>query len=109
MTAAAILAALATTTTTATIEGYGEVAIRTMTVAERDQVAKAVDLTSKDTDQTEFGLQLVVRCVRDADGNAIFTADDLPALRGCASGKVDALVASVLKANGYLKDADAKN
>lgn len=102
-----LLAALAATITSPTIEGVGQVNLRQVTVAENDAIRAAVSDTAP---RSEFGLRLLVASLINDDGSPVFTEADLPALAQSAGRKVDALVDAVLKANGYAANAaDAGN
>jgi len=105
---AQLLAALATTSVTVSVDGYGNVRIRQISVAESDEVA-AIARANKEGSPSEFGLNLLVRAVLDEDGVSLFDDTDLPALRACAGAKVDALVGKVLEVNKYKKAEDEKN
>jgi hypothetical protein len=105
---AQLLAALATTSVTVSVDGYGNVRIRQISVAESDEVA-AIARANKEGSPSEFGLNLLVRAVLDEDGVPLFDDTDLPALRACAGTKVDALVGKVLEVNKFKKAEDEKN
>lgn len=100
----ALLAALLATTTTLDVDGFGPVTLRQITVAENDALRAAIKPGDPGSD---FGLRLVVACIKDADGQPVFTPDDLSALRAASGTKVDKLVEAVLLANGYTKPKPA--
>lgn len=99
----ALLAALAPVRTAVAVEGFGDVQVKQLTVAEADAVRGS--LKADEQQPSEFGLKLLVASVIDDTGAAVFTADDLTALQSAASSKVDVLMKAVLKANGFDKSA----
>lgn len=96
----ALLAALACTTVSTTVPGFGTVNIRQVSVAENDRIRAGIK-ADPDAAHSSFGLQLLVASVVDDVGMPVFTADDIPALKQAAGRKVDKLVEAVLDANGY--------
>ncbi len=102
-----LLAALVVQSTPLEVDDFGTVFVRQLSVAENDVIAKMAK--DKDSQPSDFGLQLLLRAVVDEDGNALFDDENLPELRASASSKVDKLVAGVLQINGYTKAAEAKN
>lgn len=94
----ALLSALAANVTTVAVDGFGDVRMRQLTVAENDicrAAAKADQAAS-----SEFGLRLVMYSVIDEAGGQVFSEQDLPALRDAGGAKIDALVSKVLEHNG---------
>lgn len=104
-TAQLLLAALAPAFMPATVEGFGDLQIKQLTVAENDQVRALVKTGAP---ASEFGLRMLLASVVDVDGNAVFTEEHLPALQSSGGYKVDALIKQVLEANGY-KGTPEKN
>lgn len=96
----ALLAALACASVTVLVDGFGNVTIRQVSVAENDRIRAGIK-ADPDAAHSSFGLQLLVASVVDDAGVPVFTADDIPALRQAAGRKVDKLVEAVLDANGY--------
>lgn len=96
----ALLAALACATHPATVEGFGTVNVRQVSVAENDQIRARIKADAA-APHSSFGLQLLVASVVDDSGTPVFTADDIPALLQAAGRKVDKLVEAVLDVNGY--------
>ena len=96
----ALLAALACATKTINVDGFGDVTIRQITVAENDGIRASVK-ADPDAPHSSFGLQLLVASLVNDDGSPVLTAQDLPALRQAAGRKIDRLVEAVLDANGY--------
>lgn len=96
----ALLAALACTTVTVPVQGFGNVSIRQVSVAENDRIRASIK-ADRDAAHSSFGLRLLVASVVDDSGAPVFTADDIPALLQAAGRKVDNLVEAVLDANGY--------
>jgi hypothetical protein len=101
-----LLAALKPVITEVDIVGFGMVNIKQLTVAETDDIRKAGK--DKEGADSEFGLRMLVGCVVDDMGQALFTEADLPDLRNSGGAKVDALVLATVKANN-IGQADAKN
>lgn len=96
----ALLAALACVTVPTTVEGFGTVNVRQVSVAENDRIRANIK-ANPNAEHSSFGLQLLVASVVDDAGQPVFTADDIPALREAAGRKVDKLVEAVLDVNGY--------
>lgn len=96
----ALLAALACTSVTVRVDGFGDVIIRQVSVAENDRIRAGIK-ADPDAAHSSFGLQLLVASVIDDTGVPVFTADDIPTLKQAAGRKVDKLVEAVLDANGY--------
>lgn len=99
----ALLAALACATVTATVDGFGTVNIRQVSVAENDAIRARIKAQGDDAATSAFGLELLVASVVNDDGSPVFTTADLPALKQSAGRKIDKLVEAVLDANGYGK------
>ena len=57
----------------------------------------------------DLQLKLVVRCVFDMQGAAVFTDEDIPALRAAGRLKLAPLMAAVTRVNGFDTEAEAKN
>ena len=102
-TAQQLLAALAPTTTTIDVEGFGSQTIKQLTVAENDAVRSQVQPGAP---SSEFGLRLLVAAIVDANGVPLFTPADLPALQASSGTKIDALIKSVLEVNGFKGTAE---
>ena len=103
---AALLIALQPKTTNLTIEGFGDVGIMQLSVAEVEGLRSALKSDDK-TDQ--FGLNMVMLSVVDGDGNRAFTDADMPALNSASNAAMDVLVGKTLEVNGFKKVTDAKN
>src|SRR5690242_15169857 len=54
-------------------------------------------------------LKLIVLCVRDAEGNRVFTDEDLPALKKSARKRIKPLIDAVMRVNGFGIREEAKN
>ena len=98
---AALLQSLVPTVQPVTVDGMPPLWCRQISVADSAQVRQA----SKDAAGPEFGLRLLVTAICDETGAPVFTADDLPALRTAADGKISKLVEAALLVNGYTKAA----
>jgi len=96
----ALLAALACTTRTVPVPGFGDITIRQVTVAENDAIRAGIK-ADPSAPHSSFGLQLLIASVVNEEGARVFSADDLPVLQASAGRKIDLLVAAVLEANGY--------
>lgn len=103
---AALLLALKPKTTSLTIDGFGEIGITQLSVAEVDGLRSALKSDDK-TDQ--FGLNMVMLSVVDSNGNRVFADEDMPALKAASNAVMDDLVGKTLEVNGFKKVADAKN
>lgn len=93
------LASLQPQITTTDLEGFGPVRLRQITVAENDIIRAAAGRA--DVVASEFGLRLLSMALIDDAGAAVFTPDDLQALRTASGTKIDSLIAQVLELNGY--------
>jgi hypothetical protein len=103
---AALLAAMKPKTAQLSIDGFGDVGIMQLSVAEVEELRSVL---KKDDKTDQFGLSMVILSVVDSDGNRVFTDDDLPALRSASNAVMDALVGKTLEINGFKKAADEKN
>jgi hypothetical protein len=103
---AALLLALKPKTVSFAIDGFGEIGIVQLSVAEVDSL-RAVLKSDDKTDQ--FGLNMVMLSVVDSDGNRVFADEDMPALKAASNAVMDELVGKTLEVNGFKKVADAKN
>jgi hypothetical protein len=103
---AALLKALKPKTQSVTIEGFGEVGIAQLTVAEVDSLRATL---KKDERDSKFAVRLVLASVVDDDGNRVFEEADLPELEASGSAAVDQLVKQTMQLNGFTPKAEAKN
>ncbi len=103
---AALLAALQPKITTLDIDGFGQVSITQLSVAEVEGLRSALKQDDK-TDQ--FGLSMVMLSVVDDDRQRVFTDDDLSALKSASNAVMDVLVGKTLEVNGFKKASDTKN
>lgn len=103
---AALLVALQPKTTSLTIDGFGDVGIMQLSVAEVEGLRFALKSDDK-TDQ--FGLNMVMLSVVDSDGARVFTNADMQALKSASNAVMDVLVGKTLEVNGFKKVADTKN
>lgn len=94
-----LLAALAPKAEQFDVPGFGPVMIRQLTVGQADQARAEADKVKGNA--SEFGLRLLLSAVTDLDGSPLFDDPDLPALRDSGNTAVDALVAQVLRVNGF--------
>lgn len=102
---AALFAALKPKTSKVTIDGFGELTLRQLSVAEVESVrAKLKD----DKESNRFGIGMVVMSVIDDDGVAVFSDADVPELIASGNAAIDILVSQTLTLNGFIK-AEAKN
>lgn len=102
----ALLAALKPKTESVNVDGFGQVGVIQLTVAEVDTLRASL---KKEDKADQFGLRLVLISVVDTDGNRVFDESDLPGLQGSSNAAMDGLVAKTLEANGFKKAAEAKN
>jgi hypothetical protein len=103
---AALLVALQPKTATLAIDGFGEVGIMQLSVAEVEGLRSAL----KNDDKTEqFGLNMVVLSVVDDEGSRVFTNDDMQTLLSASNAAMDVLVGKTLEVNGFRKTTDTKN
>lgn len=103
---AGLLVALKPKTAPLNIDGFGNVGIMQLSVAEVEELRSAL---KKDDKTDQFGLSMVVLSVVDDDGNRVFTEDDVPELRSASNAVMDTLVGKTLEINGFRKAADEKN
>lgn len=102
----ALFAALKPKTERVAVEGFGEVGVAQLTVAE----VEALRATLKKEDQADkFALRLVLASVVDDAGGRVFTEADLPDLESSGNAAIEALVTKTLQVNGFAPKADAKN
>jgi hypothetical protein len=102
----ALLAALKPKTERVTIDGFGEVGIAQLTVAEVEALRASL---KKDGQDNKFALRLVLASVVDEDGARVFDEADLPALEAAGNAPIESLVNKTLQVNGFTPKADAKN
>jgi hypothetical protein len=103
---AAFLKALAPKVQRLSVEGFGEVGIAQLTVAEVDALRANL---KKGEGDSKFALRLVLASVVDDDGNRVFDEADLPQLEASGSAAVDQLVKQTMQLNGFTPKAEAKN
>lgn len=103
---AALLAALQPKITPLDIEGFGEVGIMQLSVAEVEGLRSTL---KKDDKTDQFGLSMVMLSVVDSDRQRVFTDDDLSALKSASNAVMDVLVGKTLEVNGFKKVTDTKN
>ena len=103
---AALLAALQPKITTLDIDGFGQVGIMQLSVAEVEGLRSALNQDDK-TDQ--FGLSMVMLSVVDDERQRVFAEDDLSALKSASNAVMDVLVGKTLEVNGFKKVTDTKN
>jgi hypothetical protein len=103
---AALLLALKPKTILFAVDGFGEIGIMQLSVAEVEGLRSALKSDDK-TDQ--FGLNMVILSVVDSDGNRVFMDADMPALKSASNAVMDVLVGKALEVNGFKKVADTKN
>ena len=72
------------------------------------EMATAADVEAMQ-DNKDLGMKMLVRCVFDESGKAVFTDEDIPALKASAKVKLAPLVAAVNRVNGFAVEAEAKN
>ena len=99
---AAFVQCLQPAITPLTLDAFGDVWLRQISVDE----AAAIRAAAKGATGAEFGLRLVVATLAQEDGTPMLTLDDLPALRSAADAKMGKLVERVLEVNGYKAATD---
>lgn len=102
MNKSALLAALTPVVKEVTLEGVGPIRLRQLSVNEVT-AAREADASGK----VEFGLRLVTASVVDDAGQALLSVDDLTELRKASHVAMDAIVAEVLKLNGFVLEGAA--
>lgn len=103
-----ILAAACLKTKTVEIpELNGEIIIRQMSGHDRDAYTDLV--RDRDAGASYFNAALVVVCAVDAQGNKLFTADDIPALRALSGPMLTNVANEIAEFNGFAAKADTAN
>jgi hypothetical protein len=102
----ALFAAIVPKTKTVTVEGFGEVILKELSVPDAEAFSKTV---KKEDDAYVSGINLLIWSVVDKNGKRVFSADDLPALLNLAAGPIRQLATAASILNGYQKAPDAKN
>ena len=102
----ALFAALKPKTEHITIDGFGEIGIAQLTVAEVEALRSSIKQDGKDD---KFALRLVLASVVDGDGARVFSEADLPDLEAASNEPIEKLVAKTLQVNGFSKAPEAKN
>lgn len=93
--------ALSQTIITAELEGFGQINLRQISVAEADRIRAAAQDHAGQFSPSDFGLRLLAGSVVSSDGDLVFTDDDVKALRASSTAKIDALITRVLELNGF--------
>ncbi len=89
------------------VPGIGIVRLRELSAPEVSDIREAC---KTDKEKSDFGFNLVIASVVDDQGDAVFTADDLPTLRAAAQSRIGELVTAVMAVNGFsVKEGAAKN
>lgn len=96
---AELIAALAPREERITLAGHALVVRELAVAADVSAMQDNVDLTWK----------LVVRCVFDEAGAAVFTDADIPALKAGSKARLQPLINAVVRVNGMDIEAEAKN
>lgn len=65
----------------------------------------AADVPDTSGTVLDFSLALIVRCVKDEDGNAVFTDADIPKLKRAGRKRMGPLINAVLRVNGFSGEA----
>lgn len=102
----ALFAAIKPKTQQHSVEGFGEVGVVQLSVAQVEEIRESM---KKDEKGEAFGLLLVVQAVVDGNGARIFEESDIADLKASSNNAVDAMVAKALEVNGLKKAPEAKN
>ncbi|MCM8596653.1 hypothetical protein [Accumulibacter sp.] len=86
------------------VPGIGLVRLRELSAPEVSDLREAC---RTEKEKADFGFRLVLAAVVDDDGKPIFSADDLPTLRGAAQSRIGELVTAVMAVNGFSVAGDA--
>lgn len=104
---AALLALFAPKIIDKPVEGIGNVRLRELSAPEVSAIREAC--TPEDR-RADFGLLLLIAALVDDAGAPVFTADDLPSIRGSAQVRISELVGVVMEVNGFrIKEDAVKN
>lgn len=92
------------------IEGFGKFRLRDLTAEEA--AAYSADRITKQGEIRRGGLitanaRIIVLCCVDAEGNLIFSRDDIPRLQELNAGKVAALAEACLQHSGLGEEEEA--
>jgi hypothetical protein len=102
----ALFAAIKPKTDSVTIEGFGEVSIKQLTVSEVEDLRATI----KDGDKSnKFAMSMVLASVVDEEGALVFDEADRAELESSSNAPIDRLVAKALEVNGFKKVPEAKN
>ena len=96
----ALLAALKPKTQNIEVEGFGQVTLKQLTIAEADALRVKLD---KDDKSSEFGLSMLGASMIDDEGQRLFSDEELASLRASSGTKIEELVDAVLILNNYKK------
>jgi len=90
----------------------GSVFVRTMTGEEWDSYQEAIyvadETGERKVDFKGIRVNIIVRTVCDAEGNLLFTTDDIPALKKKGSKVLEIMAAAAQKLNGVGEDSSKK-
>ncbi|MFZ6726162.1 hypothetical protein ACO0K2_11775 [Undibacterium sp. MH2W] len=103
---AALFAALKPKTSTTIVEGFGDVTLKQLKVAETDDIRAKIKANG---DTSQFGLELLVLSVVDEKGTPVFSESDIPAIKDSSNAPIENLIGVALELNGFKKAAEAKN
>jgi hypothetical protein len=102
----ALLAAFAPKTVTHHVEGFGTVYIKELEASQTDALRAKL---KADQDASQFGYELLILSVRDAEDKQVFSADDLAALKKSGNAIIEKLGSITLEINGFKKAPGEKN
>ncbi|WP_432481018.1 phage tail assembly chaperone family protein, TAC [Moraxella sp. ZY200743] len=97
LTKAAILAAIATTPILKEINGFGEVYLKKLTVAEQGELAKQ----GEKTDNVTASLYKVAYSLCDENGKRLFNDNDVKELGNLTAEQMTAIVGAISEINGF--------
>lgn len=80
--------------------------MKQLTVEEVDLTRAALNISN---DKESFGIQLVVACLVDENGDKVLSTDDLAKIKSSRNDLIEKLVGTALEINGLLKAKDEKN
>lgn len=102
----ALFAAILPKTKTVTVDGFGEVMLRQLSIQDAEAFSKTV---KEGEDAYLTSINLLIWSVVDKNGKRVFSDSDLPALLNMSAGPLRQLATEASILNGYQKAPDTKN
>lgn len=93
------------------VPGWGTVAIKNMTSAERDEFEESLLVgkgQNRQVNVRNLRAKLIARCLVDADGNRLFTEKDIPALGKKSAAAINVIFTRCQVLNGLTEEQTAE-